>query len=154
MKYVSLIVIVFLCLLSVQPVSAQTNSGNNTPDPELMKQDQAVVFGEKAARAWLQLLDEGKYAESWKQAAPLFKQSVPEKDWVKGVTTLRSPLGKLLKREVATVNYATEMPGAPDGEYVLLRYITKFSNKKSTVETVTPMRCKDGSWRVSGYFIR
>ena len=30
----------------------------------------------------------------------------------------------------------------------------QFENKAAAVETVTPMREKDGSWRVSGYFIK
>jgi len=46
------------------------------------------------------------------------------------------------------------MPGAPDGKYVIIQYDTVFENKASAVETVTPMVDPDGSWRVSGYFIR
>ncbi len=154
MKHVLLIIALFICLLPAQPAAAQKPSNNYTPDPELAKQDQAVVLGEKAARAWLELIDKGDYAESWKQAAPFFQKAVPQKNWIKGVKAFRAPLGKLLEREVATVNYATQIPGAPDGQYVILRYISKFSKKKNAVETVTPMRCKDGSWRVSGYYIR
>ena len=32
--------------------------------------------------------------------------------------------------------------------------ITSFQNKRTAIETVTPMRAPDGKWRVSGYFIR
>jgi hypothetical protein len=32
--------------------------------------------------------------------------------------------------------------------------LTGFAEKKSAIETVTPMMEKDGQWRVSGYFIR
>lgn len=28
------------------------------------------------------------------------------------------------------------------------------NNKKSAIETVTPMMDKDGKWRVSGYYIK
>ena len=48
----------------------------------------------------------------------------------------------------------TELPGAPDGEYVVFQFDTQFERKRAAVETVTPMRDPDGSWRVSGYFIR
>ncbi len=48
----------------------------------------------------------------------------------------------------------TSLPGAPDGEYVVISYETSFTNKKSAIETVTPMLDKDGKWRVSGYFIK
>ncbi len=34
--------------------------------------------------------------------------------------------------------HSTSLPGAPDGEYVVIEFITSFSNKKSAIETVTP----------------
>ena len=30
----------------------------------------------------------------------------------------------------------------------------KLENKKNGIETVTPMKDKDGEWRVSGYFVK
>jgi hypothetical protein len=45
------------------------------------------------------------------------------------------------------------LPGAPDGEYVVIQFESSFEKKKSAVETVTPMLEKDGKWRVSGYYI-
>ena len=35
-----------------------------------------------------------------------------------------------------------------------IQYDSVFENKDSAVETVTPMLDPDGTWRVSGYFIR
>ena len=67
---------------------------------------------------------------------------------------VRTPLGSLISRQVKTQTYKTELPGAPDGEYVVIQFDTSFENKRSAIETVTPMRDKDGAWRVSGYFIR
>jgi hypothetical protein len=46
------------------------------------------------------------------------------------------------------------MPGAPDGEYVIIMYASQFENRADATEIVTPVREKDGSWRVSGYDIR
>jgi hypothetical protein len=46
------------------------------------------------------------------------------------------------------------LPGAPDGEYVVIQFETSFENKKSAIETVTPMIEINGGWRVSGYFIK
>jgi ribosomal protein S17E len=40
------------------------------------------------------------------------------------------------------------------GEYVVIQFETSFENKKTAVETVTPMMDKDGIWRVSGYYIK
>jgi hypothetical protein len=59
-----------------------------------------------------------------------------------------------MSRVVASKQYTTSVPGAPDGQYVIIQFTTSFKNKASATETVTPMLDKDGSWRVSGYFIK
>ncbi len=48
----------------------------------------------------------------------------------------------------------TSLPGAPDGQYVVIQYESSFEHKKSAIETVTPSQGADGHWRVSGYFIK
>lgn len=108
----------------------------------------------KAADAWLTLVDDGKYGESWKTAARYFRNSLTSDQWEQAVSPVRKPLGKVLKRTVISKEYMTTLPGAPDGEYVVIQYATSFENKNSAVETVTPMLDKDGSWRVSGYYIK
>ena len=91
-----------------------------------------------AAGEWLILVDEGKYDNRWEKAASLFKTAVKADQWSQTVKAGRTPLGKRLKREVKTVYYTTELPGAPDGEYVVIQFETSFENKKSAIETVTP----------------
>jgi hypothetical protein len=109
---------------------------------------------QSAAEAWLALVDAGNYAQSWNDAAAYFKKAVDQPGWQKQIDAVRTPLGKKVSRALKSAKYATSLPGAPDGEYVVLQYETSFENKKSAVETVTPMKDPDGSWRVSGYFIR
>ena len=108
----------------------------------------------KAASKWLALVDEGKYSESWDEAAQLFKGAVTKEQWKESVSSARKPLGKLVSRTLKSKTYATSLPGAPDGEYVVIQYTTSFENKKSAIETVTPMLDKDKKWRVSGYYIK
>ena len=107
-----------------------------------------------AAEKWVALVDGGKYAESWKEAAAYFKNAVTQEQWEQAVQAVRKPLGKLVSRKVKTSTYKTALPGAPDGEYVVITFETAFENKKTAIETVTPMMDKDGKWRVSGYFIK
>jgi len=119
---------------------------------------QANEVAEKAAitgsMAWLSLVDEGNYAESWNQAAGLFKNAVTKEQWLNSMQAFRVPLGKIVARKLKSKQYTKTLPGAPDGEYVVIQYETTFENKKSAVETVTPMLDKDGKWRVSGYYIQ
>ena len=107
-----------------------------------------------SAEKWLKLVDQGKYIESWKESADYFKRAVSQEQWEQAMKSGREPLGKLISRKVANVLYTTSLPGAPDGQYVVIQFNTSFENKKSGMETVTPMIDKDGKWRVSGYYIK
>ena len=107
-----------------------------------------------AADAWLKLVDEGKYAESWKETAGFFRKAVPQADWEKQMRTFRDPLGALESRTAQETKYTTSLPGAPDGEYVVIVYKASYAKKSDAIETVTPMKEADGTWRVSGYFIK
>ena len=117
-------------------------------------QKDAVTAASEAATAWLKLVDAGDHAASWKEAAAYFQASVKEPQWVEAASAARKPLGKLVSRQLAGNQQATELPGAPDGEYVVLSFSSSFENKKKTIETVTMMKEKDGAWRASGYFIK
>ncbi len=108
----------------------------------------------ESANRWLALVDQGNYGASWNEAATLFRNAVAKEQWVKQLGAARTPLGKLESRKLKSATYATQLPGAPDGKYVVIQYDSSFEHKKSAVETVTPMLDKDGHWRVSGYFIR
>jgi hypothetical protein len=113
---------------------------------------------EKAAvddsKEWLKLVDEGKYPESWDEAAQYFKNVVSKEQWKASLESVRSPLGKVLARNLKSKKYTKTLPGAPDGEYVVIQYDTSFENKQHAIETITPMLDKDGKWRVSGYYIK
>jgi hypothetical protein len=113
-----------------------------------------IKAAEAASDAWLKFVDSGDYSQSWAEASSLFKAAVTQKDWEQKVSAVRQPLGALLSRKLKSAEYKTSLPGAPDGQYVVIQYDSSFANKKSAVETVTPMLDKDGQWRVSGYLIR
>ena len=107
-----------------------------------------------ASKAWLKLVDEGKYSKSWDEAAQYFKNAVPREQWKTSLESVRSPLGKVQSRNLKSKNYTKTLPGAPDGEYVVIQYETSFQNKQHAIETVTLMMDKDGKWKVSGYYIK
>jgi hypothetical protein len=108
----------------------------------------------EAAQTWLALVDEGEYAKSWETAAQYFKSAVTMEQWQQAMSAVRIPLGTLVSRKLQSRQYATSLPGAPDGEYVIIQFEASFENKMASVETVTPMLDRDGKWRVSGYFIK
>ncbi len=115
---------------------------------------QAEQEAVKAAEEWLAIVDEGKYGQSWDEAAQLFKNAITQEKWEQALQGLRPSLGKAISREIKSTTYKTSLPGAPDGEYVVIQFKTKFENKASAIETITPMKDKDGVWRASGYYIK
>lgn len=133
-----------LVLLGLVLVSA--SNANADSDKE-----QAAI---SVASAWLTQIDAGKYAESWDEASGFFQDAIKREQWMHSLEAVRKPLGHVLSREVKNATYQTSLPGAPDGEYVVIRFQASFENKKSAIETVTPMLEKDGKWRVTGYYIQ
>ena len=132
--------VVAVCVLAWSPVLAQSEEAEK----------KAVA----AATAWLALVDAGRYAESWDAAAVYFKNAVSQDNWVKMLEGARKPLGKLVSRKLAAKKYATSLPGAPDGQYVVIQFSAEFAAKAKAVETIAPMLDPDGVWRVSGYFFK
>ena len=70
------------------------------------------------------------------------------------MTGARKPFGATKKRSPKAAQFARSLPGAPDGEYVVMQFDTAFEQKAAAVETVTAAREKDGSWKIAGYFIK
>ncbi len=128
-----------LCLLLCLPLPAAAS----TP---------AIELADAAAGKWLAQVDGGAYWQSWASAATLFRQRISAADWIETVRAARQPLGAMIARRLIDARHVKSLPGAPDGDYVVLRYRTEFRRKQSAVETVTPM-LDQGQWRVSGYFI-
>lgn len=116
--------------------------------------DEAVAGGTQAAEAWLVLVDKGDYAKSWEAGAEYFKKAVPQEHWLQSMAAVRTPLGKVISRQLTSATYTKQLPGAPDGEYIVIQYATVYENKASATETITPQLAPDGKWRVSGYYIR
>lgn len=106
-----------------------------------------------AAKAWLALVDQGNYAQSWSTSAPLMQARISQADWAKAAQPIREQLGAVVSREPAGVDMMKSLPGAPDGEYAIVHFKTKFAKKADAKETVT-MMLDGGVWKCAGYFIQ
>ncbi len=106
-----------------------------------------------AARVWLALIDAGRYADSWKKASAYLQGAVSGETWVASLDGIRKPLGKVHSRKVAKVKEARELPGAPDGTYMVMSFTSSFEKKKTATESVTFV-FEDGAWKAAGYFIK
>ena len=113
-----------------------------------------VTAAMRAADQWLELMDSGAYGEGWERADRAIQEAMPKLRWEVTLDGLRGKLGHVNRRKLRAASYSRELPGAPPGEYVVIQYDTAFATRPMSVETVTPVKQPDGSWKVSGYFIR
>ena len=152
MKRLPLLILLTLCLFLTSLHAQQGLPSAASPTPPIQ------TGGEVAARAavevWLALVDDGQYDKSWDQAAASVKRVVLKDQWVKVFTEHRRLLGKVVSRALQDMKASTTLPGAPEGQYVTVRYNTSFEHKTTAIETVTCTVDDGGQWRVTGYFVR
>ncbi|HPG30214.1 MAG TPA: DUF4019 domain-containing protein [bacterium] len=149
--------ILIMITASAMLISCGSKKSDTVNKSESKEVKEAEENAAESAEKWLELLDEKKYVESWGEAAEIFKKAAPEENWIKMLNAFRDPLGKLETRELKKTRYSKTMPGAPDGDYMELKYLSSFENKKEGIETVILMKDKNDKpekWRVSGYFIK
>ena len=98
-----------------------------------------LALSRSSALDWLALIDGGDINASWSEASSLFKQAVSADDWDRAISGARGPLGDLSERAFVGASHHTSLPGAPDGEYVVMQFRATFARKANAVETVTTM---------------
>lgn len=107
-----------------------------------------------AVEPWLALVDAGNFAESWQKLDPAFAKRVGKKKWVTSLAEIRGRAGKLVSRKLKSAESTKELPGAPEGEYVVLQFETVFAQKHASTEKVTLILGRDLNWRVAGYAVK
>jgi hypothetical protein len=110
--------------------------------------DEASSSGQK----WLALLDDQKYEESWTQAGTLFRSEVSQEQWTASLKRFRDPMGAMVSRASARIDFAKTLRGAPDGDYAIIHFTTTFKNKTDVTERLTLVK-EDGRWQVAAYAI-
>jgi hypothetical protein len=104
-----------------------------------------------AAQYWLQLMDAGRYTDSWSQGAKTFQLTISQSEWDRAMNGLRKPLGSVLSRQLAEQRTAKDPKGLPAGDYMVLFYRSSFQNRPEANELVTMVKESDGVWRVLTY---
>ena len=129
---------------SVDPSSAATSPSANPEDAESLAR----------AQVFLASVDAGDFAKSWEDAGEFFQSETTVDEWTATVDPVRTPLGEVEERRLASVQRLSTLPGAPDGDYEVIQFQTKFADRELlTIETVIMVRNGD-AFDVAGYFIR
>ena len=134
-----------LALLAVVAGPQLSSPGIATPPVTAEASDAAV---EAAARRWLALVDEGRWAESWAATATSFRTLNTSAVWAAASEKVRTPLGAVRKRTLLSHD---SVPAPPQG-YEVVKFRTDFANRMGVTETVSLDREGD-DWRVVGIYL-
>ena len=145
-----------LACLTCAPVYAQAQPVT-TPAPAPLQpniSEEDLRNGIAAANAWLNLVDQGKYENSWEAGALSFQFTITKKEWDKALENIRKPLGTVVSRQLLEQRVAYNPKGLPKGEYLVLYYKTAYSNRADANELLTLQKQSTGQWKVLTYHVR
>ena len=106
-----------------------------------------------ATKPWLALMDAADYRRCWETAAPLFRDTEGQDDWIAKATSYHEPLGTFQSRELNTTTYLTDPWAAPPGEYAVVVYDSRWQ-AGTIYENLYMQRQPDGAWQVAGYSVQ
>ena len=121
---------------------------NKTPSQEVRE---ASVH---AAAQFLFLIDTEEYAKSWEVTSESLKSILTKKAWNEQITKIRSFLGPIVDRIQHDISYTANSTDVPEGEYVVMTFVSQFELRERVIETITLMLDSNDQWQVAGYFLR
>jgi hypothetical protein len=118
----------------------------------------------ESARAWLKIMDEGRYEQCWETAGTDFKERLTSKftreeaakAWELMLKKNVEYFGNVISRKLREKRYYNSVPNFPGGEYFLFTFDVVYKSKDSTneaEEVVSVKKEKDGQWRLNSYII-
>lgn len=125
-------------MTAAPPQAASSLASTSATDP-------AVV---EAAQRFVQLIDQGRWADSYRLTTTSFRKLNTEQVWATTSEKVRAPLGKMVSRTFLSQD---DIPAPPAG-YRMVRFNTRFGTSADIVETVTLER-ENGEWRVAGIYV-
>ena len=133
-------------------ILALTAAPQTTGAPPVAQAPAAVPVAEtetvRAARAWLQLHDEGRWRETWEGSTAEFRKQNSVESWAAVAEKVRPPMGATISR---TAISRDQVPTPPGGAEVV-KFRTRFANKGDATETVALVR-EGVEWKVQGIYI-
>jgi len=121
---------------------------NKTPSKQVSEQSL------HAAAEFLFLVDTEEYAQSWEITSAALKKILTKDAWNERIEEIRSFLGPVVERVQNSISYTDSASDVPEGEYVVMTFISKFELRERVVETITLMLNDNNEWKVAGYFLK
>jgi len=121
---------------------------NKTPSRQVAEQAMA------AASHFLFLIDTEEYLQSWEASSSALKNILSRKEWDMQIAKLRNFLGPIISRQHQDSSFTRNASDVPEGQYVVLTFLSSFRDRQHATETITLKLGKDDIWRVAGYYVR
>ena len=118
---------------------AASDTSAEAPDP---------AAAARAAEAFLTLVDQSRWAESYAATGAQFRALNTLERWSEVSEKVRPPLGKLLTRNLVANEF---VPAPPEG-YQLVKFASTYASGTSQIESVS-LAWEDGAWRVVGIMV-
>lgn len=109
-----------------------------------MESDRAI----REAQQILEQLDVMEGEQVWESGTLLFQARYNKESWTALQQVRRLSYGAPLSRELRTVNHKSSYYFSPDGSYFIVQFLSAFSNKQETVETVILDANDPTSWKI------
>jgi len=129
-----------------RPPITTSPSGAVRPSPAQRAAAQAAAS--RASRQWLQLADDGRYADCWNDLAAAGRRISTQQKFGAELKASRAPLGKVISRKLLAYSWGHSGGKIDSFQFT---YRTSFQGAPKATESVSARRQRDGRWLVSNY---
>ena len=116
-------------------------------EPETAPDSEAAEAA-RAAEAFLVMIDESRWADSYAATGAEFRRLNTLQVWTDVSVRVRLPHGKLVTRNIVSNEF---VPAPPMG-YQLIKFASTYADDTNQIESVS-LAWEDGAWRVAGIVI-
>ena len=106
---------------------------------------------QSAAEAFLSLIDQDDYQESWTEASILLRDNVDANQWAEHAASYRQPLGIVAYRVLNSIEFHDSLEEMPAGDYALVFFDSSLADNGNASEMVGLVLDDNSVWRVIGY---
>jgi hypothetical protein len=114
---------------------------------------QAVDSSQLAAEAWLKMVDQGSYGNSWEAGELPLRLTMTRKEWISSMQAMRKSMGRPIERKVADIRLAQNPKNLSRGNYMVFIFQTSFSSGHLAREILTLQQGSDNQWRELTYLL-
>ena len=120
------------------------------PTRSFAASDDNVAAGLAAARGWAEMIDAGRYEQSYSVSSDALRTKIDETKWTAVLKTFRDSWGPVVTRKETNHVFRPNGFEGTEGQFLVITYDTSFKTVGELMEVVV-MRWDNGKWEGAGY---